>query len=364
MTMDNVNTAIVWRIGMLAAVVVWGMQCTQAQVAAKDTASPVVLTGFVDSYFSWNVDRPASHINRLANFDLTENQFMMSMADIDLQKAASPIGFHIECALGSTVDIISAGNAESARFFQQAYLTAVLPVGAGLTVDAGKFVTHMGYETIKAKDNANYSRSFLFAWAIPYYHTGIRASYPLRENLTASVDVCNGWNSAPGNSGKTFGASVSFAPVPSLSLTADWIGGPEQPDSVGSDFRHVFEGVVVLQASDRFSVAIDGLYGSEKLPWGMATWKGAALYGRYALSDASALSARAEVYSDPEGYTTALSQDLGEFTFTYEQRFLGALIFRGEYRYDWSNAGAFDGSGGDASRRNQSRIGLACIVTF
>ena len=71
---------------------------------------------------------------------------------------------------------------------QQAYLTAVLPVGAGLTVDVGKFVTHMGNEVIESKDNWNYSRSFLFAYAIPYYHTGIRLTYPLASTLSGTLD--------------------------------------------------------------------------------------------------------------------------------------------------------------------------------
>jgi hypothetical protein len=80
MKMDNVNAAVVWRIGVLAVTLVCMGQRSQAQVAAKDTVSPIVVAGFVDTYFSWNFDKPSSHINRLANFDLTENQFVMSMA--------------------------------------------------------------------------------------------------------------------------------------------------------------------------------------------------------------------------------------------------------------------------------------------
>jgi hypothetical protein len=351
-------------VGFLVVTHVSMQQPLQAQPPARDSISTVTISGFVDGYFSWNFGRPRSHINRLANFDLAENQFVMSAAEIDVQMATNPVGVHIEMAVGSAADIINAGSSESAKLFQQAYLSAVIPVGAGLTVDAGKFVTHMGFETIKTKDNHNYSRSYLFSWAIPYYHTGIRASYSLRDNLTAAVHFCNGWNNVTANSGKTFGASMVFAPTASLSLIANWLGGPEQPDSVGSDFRHVVEGVITLQATDRLAVGVDGMYGTEKLSGGTATWKGAAVYGRYLLTETSAISVRGELYSDPDGYTTASVQDLGEMTFTYEQRFLGALILRAEYRYDWSTAQPFDGSDGDAMRNNQSRLGLACIVTF
>jgi len=356
-----------WKLVLLSSIVCLPSLVPQgavAQESAKDSVPPVTIGGFVDTYFSWNFARPQSHTNRLRNFDITENQFVVSAAEVDFQKTASPIGFRIDASLGSASDVIHSGSSESLKFVQQAYLTAVLPIGAGLTVDAGKFVTHMGFETIKAKDNFNYSRSFLFAWAIPYYHLGLRASYPLRDNLAITLHLLNGWNNVAVNSGKTFGTTVSFAPTPSLSLVANWIGGPEQPDSVGSDFRHVFEGILTFQATDRLALGVDGMYGTESSPGGTVTWKGVALYGRYGLSANSFLSARAEVYSDPQGYTTALAQDLKEVTLTYEYRFLVNLMARAEYRYDWSTSSAFDGDAGPGSRSNQSTLGLACIVMF
>ena len=152
-------------------------------------------------------------------------------------------------------------------------------------------------------------------------------------------------------------------PLRSL-FVANWIGGPEQPDSVGSDFRHVFEGIITLQASDQLTLGVDGTYGTETIAGGTVTWKGVALYGRYGVSAGSFLSARAEVYSDPQGSTTALAQDLKEVTLTYEYRFLANLMARAEYRYDWSTASPFDGDAGAGSRSNQSTIGLACIVMF
>jgi hypothetical protein len=94
------------------------------------------------------------------------------------------------------------------------------------------------------------------------------------------------------------------------------------------------------------------------------SWGGAALYGRYALSESSALSLRGELYKDPDGFTTGLVQDLSEVTVTYEKVLFSTLILRAEYRFDTSTARTFDGSDGDGTRKDQSRAGLACIVTF
>ena len=332
-----------------------------AQLSGKDTIPPVNVGGFIDTYFSWNFARPRAHINQLRNFDITENQIVLSAAEVDFQRAPEPVGFRVDLTTGSASDIINSGGPPTLNMFLQAYLTALVPFGQGLTVDAGKFTTHMGFESIKTKDDYNYSRSFLFAWSIPYYHLGVRASYPLLDNLTGGVSVCNGWNGTDANSGKTFGTSITFVPTPGSSIMANWIGGPQEPDSVGSKFRHVFEGIVTLETSDRVSLAIDGNFGTEAFPWGTAIWEGVALYGRYAATENSFVSARAEVYSDPQGYTTAIAQDLKEVTVTYEYRFPRNLMIRAEYRYDWSTRAAF---GGSVPRDNQSTLCVGAIVTF
>jgi hypothetical protein len=350
--------------GHLLVFITIACSVVQAQTAPADSSTPITIAGFVDTYFSWNFNRPVSHKNALTNFDLSENQVALAAAEVDIAKLPSPVGFRIEIAGGATPNMIHGDVTETTQLFQQAYLTAVVPFGAGLTVDVGKFYTHMGYEVVKAKDNFNYSRSYLFAWPIPYYHTGIRASYPLLENLSITAHLSNGWNNVVANSGKTFGTSIAYAPTSSLSLVANWIGGPAEADSVTNNFRHVIEGIISLQASEHVTLAADVVYGSEKLPGVTALWKGAAAYARYAFTPGSALSVRGEIYSDPSGFTTGTVQDLKEITLTYEQRIATNFILRAEYRYDRSTATPFDGSDGNATKNSQSRLGLACIAAF
>ena len=85
------------------------------------------------------------------------------------------------------------------------------PVGKGLQLDFGKFVTPMGAEVIETKDNWNYSRSLLFALAIPYYHAGLRATYNFSDKFAASAYLVNGWNDVVDNNhGKTIGFQAVF----------------------------------------------------------------------------------------------------------------------------------------------------------
>ena len=72
----------------------------------------------------------------------------------------------------------------SPSILKEAYVSYLAPVGKGLQVDFGKFVTPMGAEVIESKDNWNYSRSILFGYAIPFYHFGVRAKYAFNDKYS------------------------------------------------------------------------------------------------------------------------------------------------------------------------------------
>ena len=102
----------------------------------------------------------------------------------------------------------------------QAYVDIGVPVGNGLLVRAGKMVTHMGYELIEGYDgyNDNYSRSILFGYAIPFTHTGVKASYAFSSKIAAMVEVVNGWDLLRDNNhSKSLGAQIAVTPVAPLS---------------------------------------------------------------------------------------------------------------------------------------------------
>src|SRR5204862_1867404 len=70
------------------------------------------------------------------------------------------------------------------------------PVGKGLTVQAGIFSSFIGYDSLYAKDNFNYTRPW-GADFTPYLMMGVSASYPLTSKLTGVVFVVNGcWHLA------------------------------------------------------------------------------------------------------------------------------------------------------------------------
>lgn len=338
---------------------------SSAYAGDSTAVSKITTSGFVDFYYSKNLAEPLNRTNKFRNFDIAENQFSLNLAEVTIQQAASPVGFRIDADFGAANDLVQAGNTGTGNILQQAYLTAVLPVGNGLTVDVGKFVTYMGYEVIESKDNWNYSRSLLFAWAIPYFHVGARLSYPVTSSFTLAAHVVNGWNNTvDNNDSKSIGLMANYSFSPSTSLIVNWMGGVEQPDSAIIGKRNVIDVILTHQLNDNLALGINFDYGEEPMINGLATWKGTAVYGKYTLNAKSAIALRAEMFSDPNGHMTSMAQDLNEATATYEYKFADQLIVRAEVRHDWSSVKVFDKKTSAGSEKNQDTILLGTIVTF
>ncbi|HEY6952702.1 MAG TPA: porin [Bacteroidota bacterium] len=362
------------------AVVVLGIVLTfQADAAclAQDSAkvlqpSKVEVSGFVDAYYSENVAQPTSRTNRLRNFDISENQFNLSLVEVVFQKKAEPVGFRLDLDYGTANDVVQQGVTGTASLLQQAYLTVVIPLGNGLTVDAGKFVTHMGYEVMESKDNANYSRSLLFAWAIPYYHTGMRITYTFSHILSATFHIVNGWNSGIDNNGsKSIGLALNCTPLFATNIVLNLIAGHENLTHIEYGARNVADLVVNHQLSDAVSLGLNADYGEAQTSNGLLRWKGAAIYGRCSITDKTALAVRGEIFDDPEGYAVGLSpkSDIKEITGTYEYKFADALLLRGELRDDFSNVPAFDKkatqtSSGIGTETTQLTFLVSAVVSF
>ena len=343
-------------------------------VSKAQQSTPLAVSGFVDAYYSRNFNQPANRSDKLRNFDVLDNQVNLSLVEVVLQKKSEPIGFRIDADFGTANDMVQGiapygtTSYNTLTNIQQAYLTGVIPIGAGLTVDAGKFVTHMGYEVIESKDNWNYSRSLLFAWAIPYYHTGIRLTYPIASNFTAALHVVNNWNSTIDNNDfKSLGLALNYAVTSSTTFTLNVMDGVEESNPNIAGKKTVFDLILTHQFTDAFALTLNGDYGDERTFGGLATWKGVAAYGRYAIDTVSAVAVRLEIFDDPLGYATALNVpklDVKEVTATYEYKFSNSLLLRAEARYDLANAKIFDKKANVNSQSNQPTLLVGAVVMF
>ena len=330
----------------------------------------VEVSGLVDGYYSYNFNHPDGGINTGRAFDVRDNSFSLNLAKFTLEKKndlSSPLGFKLDLGFGPTVDLVNAPdqfNGPAIRNVLQAYVSYVVPVGKGLTVDFGKFYTPVGSEVIETKDNFNYTRSFLFTYG-PYTHTGFRAKYAFNDKVALTGFLVNGWDTfLDNNRAKTGGVSLSLTPTSRLAITQTYLGGPEQTD-YNEGWRHTADTVVAYVANDKLTLLGNYNYSADKLIDGRKVhWTGFAGGLKYAFTNKLAFSPRFEVFDDHDGYRTGVAQTLKGLTLTQELKLANNLLTRFEFRRDWSDTDFFSKSYGRTVRaQNTLLVGMSFFIS-
>src|SRR5262249_56129150 len=108
--------------------------------------------------------------------------------------------------------------------------------GKGLSSKGGKSVTLLGAEVIEPWANYNYSRSFLFGFAIPFTNTGVLATYPIFDTLSVSFGGVVGWdNVADNNNSPSFMGNVTWTAPDWPTLGLNGISRPQQTNTPGNN---------------------------------------------------------------------------------------------------------------------------------
>lgn len=282
------------------------------------------------------------------------NTFDLNAAAIDLSVDPKPVGLHLTLAAGTGVEVVHAGEAPLWRNVYQA--SASWAATDRLTLEAGIYPSHIGYESFFSKDNWNYSRGYMGEFS-PYYQAGVKATYAFSEQWSAQLHLLNGWQLiGDNNRAKAVGGQVAYAGE-KLSASLNTFAGPELP---GDDSHWRLFGDLVAQLKLTAALALGATLdaGWQDRPQGAAVWHGAGLYGRLALSERVALAARAEYYDDRDGFITGTPQLLRDGTLTLELRPDPHLILKLEAREDQSDQPAF------AGKTAQTMVAAGAVASF
>ena len=341
-------------------------------------ASGIAIDGYIDAAYN-HLSGRGVFTSGVANrvFDTEHNSFILHQAAITIAKQPKEgFGGLANLTLGKDANVIAPfdANPGANSYFDITQAYAQYATGP-LTVMAGKFVTSAGAEVIKSPSNVNYSRSILFGYAIPFTHTGVRATYAASDMFTLIGGVNNGWDDLKDtNSQKTWELGVLVTPLKSLTISAvdyigtERVGGLTSVGPQGS--RNIFDLVATWAVTDKLSLTLNYDYGTQDntatvTPNGAskAKWTGVAGYATYQFTDMWRLSGRVEYFDDEDGYRTGVVHKWKEGTITLG--FLPAKSFelRAEIRYDSSDKASFVKPDGTAGK-NQTSYGLQALYKF
>jgi len=374
--------------------------------------------GLVDTSYGYNTNQPNTNggskgglnccssggsLNQYRAFDVNANGFELEQFNLHIARTdTGGVGFVTDLNFGQVANSIAASTrysnsslsltATSSSFFDptQAYLTYTVPVGEGINLELGRFVTLLGAEVIPVYNNQNFneSRGLLFTLGEPLTHTGLRGTYAFNSNVSLTLGINNGWDDvADNNDQPTVEGELSLNPTSTTTLVLNGIYGAEQIDR-GNTQRWAIDPIATwhtpitglqligeyLFAEEGGPVSIVPQYseqgnmfcqsqasgtpfctpapGYTSGPNNTITtpnsvmWTGAAGYVVYDWTPQIEFALRGEWFRDSDGARSGLRQTLGEFTGTinYKVPKVTGLLARLEYRLDQSNEKPFFGN--------------------
>jgi len=247
-------------------------------------------------------------------------------------------------------------------------VTAVAPLGNGLSISFGRFDTPYGYERHDAALNLTATTSELQQFGRPQSMTGLQLAYALTPWLDATAFVVNRWENETtddppedDNRAKSVGGRIGITPLQGSTLLNLGIGGfwgPEQPDD-NHHARWILDADLTWSPSAPLLVAAELVYGQESgvsfrrrgqpfaagaLDDAQVSWMGMYALAHWDLAAWLGVSLRYGAFKDFDGARTGVAQLLQSVTVTpivHLSRLvpglqpIGVTYARTRHRLDW-----------------------------
>jgi hypothetical protein len=342
--------------------------------------------GFADVAYPLDFNHPANHLFRSRGTAFRTDSVWLNMAGAYARKKptdGSRWGVELTAHSGKDDELFgfsaTAPNIAGNRFLRHlgpTNISYLAPVGKGLTLQAGIFSSLIGYDSLYAKDNLNYTRPW-GADFTPYLMMGANASYPFTKKLIGTFFVVNGyWHLARANSAPSAGGQLAYKITPRITLKQTGFVGPHQRNAASKFWRYLSD-TIIERKTEKFTFASEYIFSTERVDAPgkpralMMSWQ---LPTHWALNDRWSVSLRPEVFWDRDGRWTLARQTVKAFTSTVAYRVpyrWATAIFRLELRFDDSrgpDGGFFRGaelpSGAVGLTPHQHLLIFATIFTF
>jgi hypothetical protein len=338
--------------------------------------------GFIDLGYSLDFNFPDNHLFRNRSTTPRVNELDLNMAGVYVRKDAT------ESSRWGTEWLVQAGEDSKAfgfdanlpkvsgsdvwRHFGRANVSYLAPAGNGLTLQAGLFNSFIGYESLYAKDNGNYTRAWIADYS-PYLMFGVNAQYQFNERWSGAFFIINDYfHLENSNSVPSYGTQVQYKPASAWTLKETVYYGPDQSNT-DIAFWRFFSDSIAEWKDDELTVGFDYQIGTQKNASAPGNprnfYTGATIETRLHIAGPWTVSVRPEFFWDRNGLMTGSEQFIKAITATAEYRLpymWTNTICRLEYRYDDSTGagGGFFKGTNNLLTPGQQMIIFALIGTF
>ncbi|QSR87446.1 outer membrane beta-barrel protein [Candidatus Methylacidiphilum infernorum] len=382
-------------------------------IAVESRPPAIALSGYIDSSYTYNfisahsgktAAQTAQIPTRMDSDGIAGGGWNLNQVYLVIEKPLSEIndwqsGFRADLMLGE--DAASMGMPDnivglstpnnnglalniSSFLLAQAYAQFRVPVGNGLDLKMGKFMSPFAFEVMERPANVNFSYGLIFSNLIPEILVGAEAVYPISNLLELTLGITDGgFNTARG--GFPFFGEVNNEPFSSLFLgslryetprknalvTTSILFGPDGADPPGFGLYPGFAGEGVFRESpynrsapfvlgdiygswipqvskDRLLVALEltgGFYnGGVALPTdplssrASANWYGASFWMKYQLTALLSIAFRQDWIEGSNNeilYEHVGRTDIWSSTLTFRIDLWENMMLRAEGRMDW-----------------------------
>jgi putative OmpL-like beta-barrel porin-2 len=355
----------------------------ESQSSTPDEAATVPVWkygGFADGAYLLDFNYPNNHLFRSRGTTYKLDEPILNMAAAYLEKDASEASrWGVQLTVQGGQDSRVFGFSATApnlpgyrglRHLGPTNFSYLAPIGKGLTIQGGIFSSLIGYDSLYAKDNFNYTRPW-GADFTPYLMLGVNASYPVSDKLTIAGFVVNGyWHLANANAVPSFGGQAAYKATEHWTVKQTFLVGPHQSDTSLQNWRFLTDTIAEWKTTP-LTVALEYNASTERVagnPAFRATWMSGQLPVHWAIDKRWSVTVRPEVAWDSDGRWTLAAQTVKANTTTLEYRVPyrdAALIVRLEHRVDDSRGtqgGFFKDNG--ALTPTQNLLTLGVILTF
>ena len=190
-----------WTVALAAVGVVSLASAAKAEEQAspvKTALSSTTISGYVDTSAEWNFgtgngNLPPYRFNNTQKADGFNLDVVQLRIDKPLDESDWAAGYRVDLWFGpdaSALGTTSTGFNTSDFALRQAYVALRAPIGTGLDLKVGVFDSIIGYESVEAGNDPNFTRSYGHTIE-PQTMTGLLASYRFCDVFSASVGVAD-----------------------------------------------------------------------------------------------------------------------------------------------------------------------------